>query len=188
MTPAKLAARRKSQAGFTLVEVIIATALGLIVLGALTSIVVTTVLASNTATGRIQASSQIRNFQLTAYDDFVLARIPVPAGCGTSGSPCTTQDLVLQGSRVANQVGSVGAPALVRYVWDSSRQEVTRYSGTSSRVAATNVSAYAWYIDRSGAQPTVVVSLTVTVAAFNTTYSESQTFLFYPRVTASPTP
>ena len=180
----KLAARRRRQAGFTLIEVIIATALGLLVMGALTSVVLTSIIADNTAMARVEASSQVRNFQFTAYDDFVLARPPVPSGCGTSGNPCTTQDLVLQGSRVPNAIGAAAAPYTVRYVWDASRQVVTRYVGTGSRVAASNVTAYSWYIDRSGADPTVVVNFTVTIPTYNATYSQSQTLLFYPRITS----
>ena len=180
----ELAARRRRQAGFTLIELVIATALGLVVMGALTSVVVTSILADNTATARVEASSQVRNFQFTVYDDFVLARPPVPLGCGTSGNPCTTQDLVLQGSRVPNLIGGAPAPDTVRYAWDGGLQQVTRYAGTTSRVAASNVTAYSWYIDRSGSNPTVVINMTVTIATYNATYSESQTFLFYPRITS----
>ncbi len=181
---AELAARRRRQAGFTLIELVIATALGLVVMGALISVVLTSILADNTATARVEASSQVRNFQFTAYDDFVLARPPVPSGCGTSGNPCTTQDIVLQGSKVPNAIGGVAAPYTVRYAWDAGRQLVTRYTGTSGRVAASNVTAYSWYIERSGAYPTVVVNLTVTIPTYNATYSESQTLLFYPRITS----
>ena len=39
------------------------------------------------------------------------------------------------------------------------------------------------YVDSSGAHPTVVIDMTVTVKSFNMTYSESQTLRFYPRVT-----
>src|SRR5260370_605169 len=66
----ELAARRRRQAGFTLIEVVIATALGVLVMGALTSVVLTTVLAANVATARIETSAQVRNFQFTAYDGF----------------------------------------------------------------------------------------------------------------------
>jgi pantothenate synthetase len=40
---------------------------------------------------------------------------------------------------------------------------------------ATDVSAFAWYVDTNS---TVVVSITVTVQS----YSESETFRFYPRI------
>ncbi len=184
----ELAARRRRQAGFTLIEVVIATALGVLVMGALTSVVLTTVLAANVATARIETSAQVRNFQFTAYDDFALARPPSPSGCGAPSDPCTTQDLVLQGYRMSNDIGGVATSYTVRYAWDPSTQDVTRYAGTSSRVAAGNVTAYSWYIDATGANPSVVVSMTVTVAAYNTTYSQSQTLRFYPRITASPSP
>jgi prepilin-type N-terminal cleavage/methylation domain-containing protein len=187
MTPAQTA-RRQGQAGFTLIELIIATAIGLLVLSALTSVVLTTSVAANTATARIQASEQVRNFQFTAYDDFALARAPVPTGCGTSSSPCTTQVMDLFGSQPPSQNGGLAPGYAVRYTWNSTNQTVTREAGGSSRVAASNVTAFSWYIDSSGAWPTVVVSLTVRIATYNSVYSESQTFLFYPRITAPPPP
>ena len=182
------AARHKSQAGFTLIELVIATAIGLVVMSALTSVVLTTVMADNTAIAHVEASSQVRNFQFNAYDDVVQARPPAPSGCGTPVSPCTTQDLLLQGSKVPNQVGGVAVPYTVRYAWDSSRQTVTRYAGPSSRVVASNVTAYSWYVDSSGSKPSVVINLTVTIASYNVTYRESQTLQFYPRVTVPPSP
>lgn len=183
-----VAARHRSQAGFTLIEVLIASALGLMVMAALTSVVLTTMMSDNTAIGRIEASAQVRNFQAIAADDFVLGRAPVPSSCGTSGNPCTTQDLVLQGFRVPNEVGGVAASFTIRYAWDPVKRQVIRYWGTSSRVAASNVTAYSWYIDPSGANPTLVVSMTVTIPSYNATYRESQTFRFYPRITAAPSP
>jgi prepilin-type N-terminal cleavage/methylation domain-containing protein len=183
MTPTQ-AARRRRQAGFTLIELVIASALGLLVLSALTSVVLTTSIATNTAFGRIQASAQVRSFQFTAYDDFAMAKAPAPSGCGTPNTPCTTQEMVLRGLRVPNQVNGVAAPYVVRYSWDSTAHVVTRYLDTSSRVAADHVTAYSWYIDSSGSRPSVVVSLTVTIPSYNASYSQSQTFRFSPQVTA----
>jgi prepilin-type N-terminal cleavage/methylation domain-containing protein len=181
---ARVAARRRSQAGYTLIELIVATAIGLMVMGALTSVVLTMALGANTATSRVEASAQIRNFQLTAYDDFALSEPPAPTGCGTSANACTTQDMILTGSRMPNQVGANAAPYTVRYTWDSSQKVVTRFVGVSSRVAASGVTGYSWYIDSSGGHKVVVVSMTVAVNFYNTAYSESQTLLFYPRVTS----
>ena len=56
------------------------------------------------------------------------------------------------------------------------------------RVAASSVSAYSWYLDSSGANPTVVVSMTVTIDSYNSKYSQSQTLRFYPRITVLPSP
>lgn len=179
-----MAARRRRQAGFTLIELIVASAIALMVMGALTSIVLTMALAANTATSRVQAGAQIRNFQLTAYDDFALSRPPVAAGCGTQASPCTTQDMLLQGDRMPIAPGSPPPPYAVRYAWDPNQHLITRFVGASSRVAASNVTSYSWYLDRTGAHPVVVVSMTVTVSFYNTSYSESQTLLFYTRVTS----
>jgi prepilin-type N-terminal cleavage/methylation domain-containing protein len=183
LTPAQ-AARRRRQAGFTLIELLIASVLGVLVLSALTSLVLTTSVATNTAYGRIEASSQVRSFQLTAFDDFAMARIPAPSGCGTQDMPCTTQEMLLRGFRVPNQVNGVAAPYNVRYSWDSTADAVTRQSDTSIRVVASHVTAYSWYIDRSGSRPSVVVSLTVTIPSYNATYRQSQTFRFSPQVTA----
>jgi prepilin-type N-terminal cleavage/methylation domain-containing protein len=190
---AELAARRRRQSGFTLIELLIATTLGLFVLGALTSLVVTMMVADNTATGRVEASSQVRDFQLAAYEDFVLARAPTSPGCGTAANQCTTQTLVL----IGDPAPTSGQPVLetIRYEWYPSSQTVTRQAddanGTSTRIVSSNVTAYSWYVDNTGAPtqaPTVVISLTVTIPSYNATYSESQTFRFYPRITATPSP
>jgi hypothetical protein len=142
------------------------------------------VLGANTATGRIEASSQIRNFQLMAYDDFALSRPPVPSGCGTATNPCTTQDMILAGDRMPNESAGSAVPFTVRYAWDPVQQVVTRYVGGGDQTAAANVTAYSWYVDSTEEHPVVVVRLTVTVDFFDTDYSESQTLLFYPRVTS----
>jgi prepilin-type N-terminal cleavage/methylation domain-containing protein len=180
----QVAARHRSQAGYTLIEVIISSAIGLLVMGALTSVVLTMSLGDNTATGRIEASAQIRNFQLTAYDDFALSRPPNPAGCGTATTPCTTQDMILMGSRVPNDPIGLPAPFTARYTWDPTQQAVTRFVDAGSRVVASSVTAYSWYIDSGGGHPVVVVNMTVTVSFYNTSYAESQSLLFYPRVTS----
>ena len=190
---AELAARRRRQSGFTLIELLIATTLGLLVLGALTSLVVTMMVADNTAAGRIEASSQVRDFQLAAYEDFVLARTPTSPGCGTAANQCTTQTLVLIGEQAPTSGQPV--PDTIRYEWYPSTQTVTRQAddanGTSTRIVSSDVTAYSWYVDNTGAPtqaPTVVISLTVTIPSYNATYSESQTFRFYPRITATPSP
>ncbi|HEV2034881.1 MAG TPA: prepilin-type N-terminal cleavage/methylation domain-containing protein [Candidatus Dormibacteraeota bacterium] len=183
MTPT-LAARRRRQAGYTLIEVVIASAIGLFVMGSLTSIVLTTVLAANTATSRVEASGQIRNFQLRAYDDFALSQAPIPPGCGSAAaSPCTFQAITLQGSRMPNQEAVAAAGYQVTYAWDPATKVVTRQTGGASRQTASNVTAYSWYVD-SASHPSVVISMTVTVGFYNTSYSQSQTMRFYPRVTS----
>lgn len=179
-----MAERRRRQAGYTLIELIVASAIGLIVMGALTSVVLTSVLGDNAATGRVEASAQIRSFQLTAYDDFVLSRPPSASGCGTQASPCTTQALALSGPRMPNQDAGTAVPYSVTYEWDPSLETITRTAGGGTQIAASNVSSFSWYVDSTEANPVVVVTLTVTIADYNTTYAESQTLLFYPRVNA----
>lgn len=185
MTAARAVSHR-GQAGYTLIEVVIASAIGVLVLGSMTSIVMTTVMAANTATSRVEASNQIRGFQLTAYDDFALSQPPTSPGCGTSiGSLCTTQELVLRGKRMPNEAAAAAGAYTATYRWDVAKQVVVRsVAGGMSRSIVSNVSDYTWYVDRSGARPSVVISLTVTVGFYNTKYSQSQTMRFYPRVAA----
>jgi hypothetical protein len=70
----------------------------------------------------------------------------------------------------------VPASFQVSYTWDGSNFLDRAIASTGvSEHAATNVTAFSWYIDTDA---TVVVSLTVTVQS----YSESQTFRFDPRL------
>lgn len=176
---------RQSQAGYTLVEVLVATAIGAIVIGAVTSIVVTTAMATNVTTSHVDATTQIRDFQLNAYDDFTRSAMPVASGCVSFVTRCSTP-MTLIGSRMPNQVGGAAAPYTVTYTWDPIQQLVVRQvSGGASRTVASGVTSYSWYVDSSAAHPTVVVNLTVTVNTYNASYSETQAFRFYPRVASS---
>ena len=168
------ATRTSAQGGYTLVELIIAVALGALLMSALTSVVLTSWRAANIASSRVEASSQIRNFELFAYDDFARSSTPIATGCAQS-SPCTTQPLVLSGYQVSNMT-PVPDSVQVSYTWDGSSFLERAVAGTGvTEHAATNVSAFSWYVDTNA---TVVVSLTVTVQA----YSKSQTFRFDPRM------
>lgn len=178
------AARHRSQAGYTLIELVIASGIGVIVMASLTSVVLTAVMASNTATSRVEASTQIRSFELSAYDDFAHSKQPaLPASCGSAGKPfCTVEALVLSGLGMPNTV-SAPTGRDVSYVWNRSRQLVTRSGPTGSRNVATNVTAFDWHVDNSGAHATVVVNMTVTVDFFNGSHVQSQALQFLPRVT-----
>jgi prepilin-type N-terminal cleavage/methylation domain-containing protein len=146
----------QGQGGFTLVELLIASAIGVILLTALTSVVLTSWRGTTIASSRVEASSEIRNFEYFAYDDFAQSATPNGAGC-----PCTTQPVVLNG---------------VNYTWDGTNfLDRTVTSTGVVKHAATNVTAFSWYVDTNS---TVVVEITVTVGA----YSESQVFRFFPRV------
>jgi prepilin-type N-terminal cleavage/methylation domain-containing protein len=167
----------RSQNGYTLIEVIIASALGVVVMTALTSVVLTTWRAGTIATSRVEASSQIRSFEFYAYDDFARSGAPVPSGCGAPGNPCTTQPLVLGGFQASNSATPVPAAYQVTYKWDSAQQFLDRQVGSNAPLhAATSVSAFSWYVDP--ASQSVVVTLTVTVQA----YTQYQTFRFLPRL------
>lgn len=168
--------RTSGQGGYTLVEVIISVAIASALMTVLVSVILTSGQAINTATSRVEASSQIRNFQFLAYDDFAQAAVPAPSGCGTAASPCTTQPLVLFGTLASNSATPTLTPYQVTYVWDGSSFVDRQVAATgSSWHAATNVTAFSWYVD---ANSTVIISLTVTVGA----YAESQTFRFLPRL------
>lgn len=175
---ATLARYARSQSGYTLVELIIASALGLFVMTALTSVVLTTWRAGTTAISRIEASSQIRNFQFEADDDFALSNLPIPNGCpGTAASPCTTP-ITLQGVQASNATNPTTSPYQVTYTWDGSNLLMRQVNGNPPVEAANGVTAFSWYLDGSGSHQTVVVIISVTVQ----TYSETQTLRFYPRV------
>lgn len=170
--------RAGGQAGYTLVEVVIAAAIGAVVLSALTSVILTSVRATDTASSRVEASAEIRNFEFFAYDDFAGGQVQGGVSC-TQQSPCSTQPLVLSGTRVSNTNPPIPGGSTVSYAWDGSTflDRTLSVSGSSIHVA-TDVSAFSWYVDTSGSFPTVVIQLSVTVR----NYSESQNFLFYPRV------
>lgn len=171
----------RSQAGFTLVELLLASAIGLIVMTALTSVLLTSWRGWTVALGRVNASSQIRSFESYARDDFAESAVPATSGCGTAAAnPCTTQPIVLTGTRAPN----VPNPSLnynfqVTYVWDSANGFVDRTAGGGSPVhAATEVTTFAWYVQGTAPHQTVVITLTVAEQG----YSETQTLEFHPRL------
>lgn len=167
---------KRGQRGFTLVEMIIALAIGALLMTAITSVVLTTWRGVSVAGNRVEASDEIRNFELVAYADFAGSSLPAASGCGTQATPCTTQPLVLGGLQASNSTAPTVGSYQVTYAWDGGNfLDRTVASTGATRHAASNVSAFSWYVDTNA---TVVVSLTVTVQQ----YSESQTFRFYPRV------
>ena len=180
--------RRRSQAGFTLIELMVASAIGLIVMTGLTSVVFTTYRANQIATGRVEAAGQIRNFQGTAYNDFAGSSVTNPVGCGTSAQPCTTYPIQLQGCTLDPKTTSLKTRT-VKYSWDSTALVVARAVGVGANVlptpvnpAALHVTAFAWYLDGAAPNQSVVVTLTVSIGALPTV--QSQSMRFYPRVVA----
>jgi prepilin-type N-terminal cleavage/methylation domain-containing protein len=169
----------RGQGGYTLIEVMVASAIGAILMAGLTSVIYTSVHANDIASSRVETSSQIRSFQFFAYDDFAHSDIPDPSGCGTEDDPCTTEPIVLSGLQVSNSTNPVPAPYQVSYSWDGTEFLDRTITGNAPIHAAVGVSAFSWYVDGTAPDQTVVVSMTVTVM----NYSESQTLRFYPRVT-----
>jgi prepilin-type N-terminal cleavage/methylation domain-containing protein len=164
----------KSQAGYTLVELIVASAIGLMVMSGLTSVVLTTWRAGMTATNRIEASGQIRNFEFFAYDDFARSGPPVVSGCRSDlMPPCTIR---LSGSQVSNPTTLVTADYNVTYTWDGANVLRQVVGSNTTKVVATNVKTFSASID--GTNQTVVVTMTVV----EQDYEETQMLRFYPRV------
>jgi prepilin-type N-terminal cleavage/methylation domain-containing protein len=168
----------RSQSGFTLVELLVASAIGLIVMTGLTSLLLTAWRAGTIATSRVEASGQIRSFQFEAYDDFALSGVPTLTNC-TAGSPppCT---IALSGLLASNTAVPVPASYQVAYVWDGVNLD-RQIGGGSSKHAATDVSAFSAYVAGTFPNQTVVVTMTVTIPGVPP-YSETQTLQFYPRV------
>jgi prepilin-type N-terminal cleavage/methylation domain-containing protein len=168
----------KDQSGYTLVELIVASAIGLFVMTGLTSMVLTTWRAGATAASRIEASGQIRNFQFAADDDFALANLPTPIGCAaTAASPCTTP-IVLRGVQASNATNPTTSAYQVTYTWDGSNLLMRQVNGNPPVEAANGVTAFSWYLDGSVSHQMVVVTISVTVQS----YTETQTLRFFPRV------
>ena len=172
--------RKQRQGGFTLIELMIATSIGLIVLTGLTSVVFTTYQANQVATSRVEASGQIRNFEETAYDDFALSNLPpTPGDCGTGAQPCTQDSIQLKGCAMTNSA----TPSLQRrttvYAWNQGTQSIDRtVNAVPANSAASDVTAFSWYIDGGAPNQSVVVTMTVTISS----YSQTQALRFHPRV------
>jgi prepilin-type N-terminal cleavage/methylation domain-containing protein len=184
---ATLSRYSRSQDGYTLVELVIASAIGLMVMTGLTSVVLTTWRAGTTVTSRLQASGQIRNFQSKAYDDFAHSYLPVPNGClATVANQCTTP-IVLNGSQASNDATPAISDYQVTYTLDGSGLlERQAQVGTDPPVtfsAATGVTAFSWYLDGSGSHQTVVVTISVKAQTYgDQSYTQTQTLRFFPRV------
>lgn len=167
----------RGQSGYTLIEVIITSALTLVVMSALTSVILTSVRAANTAASRVEASSQIRNFEYRAYDDFAHSGVPTVVSCGSASVRCSTTPIVLSGPQWHSSPPAA-SDYQVTYIWDGGRFLDRQVAASPPIHLVTNVRAFSWYIDGTPPKQTVVVSLTVAVLD----YSESQTFRFYPRL------
>jgi prepilin-type N-terminal cleavage/methylation domain-containing protein len=174
--------RHRSQAGFTLIELLVASTLGLLIMSALTSVVLTTYRASQTASERVEAAGQILGFQQTASDDFAASSLPVPLGaCGSINVPCTHDPIQLRSCTMTNSTTPTPQPRSVTYAWPAGSDLVDRRIGAgSSNPAATNVTAFSWYLDGASPHQSVVITLMVTVG----TVSQSQTMRFHPRVSS----
>lgn len=158
----------RNQHGYTLIEVIVATAIAAVVMTGLWSVITTTARAIDTSVSRVEASSQIRTFQTFAGDDFAGSNVPVDC---SAGSPGACLQLSHSSSPVANTFQ-------VKYVWNGSALLDRQILGGSSRHIAGSVTAFSWYLEGTWPNQTCVVKLTITVGS----YSESQVLRFYPEI------
>ena len=168
----------QSQGGYTLVELIVASAIGVLVMTGLTSVVLTSTRAGQVATSRIEASAQVRNFESDAYGDFALSQTTAISSCMPGDPPPCT--ITLTGLRASNSPTPVATSYTVKYRWKDSN--VDRQIGLDPNApwvhAATNVTAFSAVFTGTAPYQTVVVTMTVTVNA----YAETQSFRFDPRV------
>jgi prepilin-type N-terminal cleavage/methylation domain-containing protein len=165
----------QGQGGYSLIEVVIASAIGAMLMTGLTSVILTSVRATSTASSRIEASSQIRSFEFFAYDDF--ARSGAPVACPAQ-PPAVC--LTLLGFKAGGSPTPTAQPYQVTYIWDgSSFLDRQVGSGTPQHVAS-NVTGFSWYVGGASPKQTCAITLTVTIGPSG--YAESQTLLFYPQL------
>ena len=165
----------KSQSGYTLIELLVASAIGLIVITGVGSLVLTTWRAAAVATSRVEASSQVRSFQFRASDDFALSGLPTLSNCDPgSPPPCT---IALSGLQASNAATPIPVAYSVTYTWDGANVDRQVGSNPPSH-AATDVTAFSAVITGAAPNQTVVITMTVTVQA----YAQTQSLQFYPRV------
>jgi prepilin-type N-terminal cleavage/methylation domain-containing protein len=181
-------ASKNAQAGFTLIELIIATAIGLVIMTGLTSVMFTAYRADRQATSRVEVAGQIRTFEQSAFRDFALSSVPpAPATCGTAATPCTQDPIQLSGCSITSNDGGVThvwQSHSVTYTWNSTTQVVTRDVGSGVTLpAASDVSAFSWYVDGTPPNQSVVVTIAVTLDwAQGSPYTQSQVLRFYPHL------
>lgn len=176
---------RRSQAGFTLVEMMIASAMGAIVMGALSSVVWLATSSNASVDPRLQASGQVRNLQTALNADLTSAR-PAPladSGC-TQSVPCTTFPIQVRGPIVPARTGLAQPDPVAHYVtycYIPAGSVVERFAGTltacpgaagSGQAVARRLSSFSWYYTGTS----VVVSVSATVGS----YSTGQVLLFNP--------
>jgi hypothetical protein len=85
---------------------------------------------------------------------------------------------VLDGFQASNSANPSISAYHVTYAWDGSNVLNRQIGNNAPREAAWGVSAFAWYIEGSPPNQTVVAVISVTVQS----YTETQTLRFYPRV------
>jgi prepilin-type N-terminal cleavage/methylation domain-containing protein len=179
--PSSAKRRHNGQGGFTLIELLVATTIGVVLLTALTSVVLTTYRADQTAIARTEVAGEIRNFQQNAYDDFASSVAPSPpVGCGTAAQPCTDTQITLVGCLPSTSYWVPSSKRTVSYQWNSGTKSIVRQMGAESVPAASNVTSFSWYVDTANGAQSVVVSLTVQIQSIG----QSQTMRFYPRAEA----
>lgn len=162
----------RSQSGYTLIEVIIASAIGALLMVGLSSVILTSVRAIDTAGSRVEASSQIRSFEYFANDDF--ARSGIPQACA---APPAGSCLSLTGLQASNSSSPAITLRTVTYVWDGSDFLDRQVDTGPPEHVASGVTWFSWSLAGGSSRQTAVIQMTVTVGS----YAETQTLQFYPQ-------
>ncbi|MFN2463428.1 MAG: type II secretion system protein J [Candidatus Dormibacteria bacterium] len=159
-----------SQGGFTLVEMIIATAVSSILLAGISVLVFTNFSASTIAAQRLQASGQLQNFQVAFYRDAALDNTATNRSPIIAAAPC---DVVLAGRR-RDAGGTTNTSYSVEYKLSGS--DIRRTVAATTSTVARNVKLFTCALQSDG-------TFQVVISAQDTTgsYTQSQTFRFYPR-------
>ena len=138
----------------------------------LSSVILTSARAVDTASSRVQASSQIRSFVYFAYDDFDQSGVPEACTPPPSGT-C----LELRGLHASNSPTPVISNRTVTYVWDGSDFLDRQVDSGPRQHVASGVTAFSWSVAGGASRQSCLVQITVTVGS----YSESQTLQFFPQ-------
>jgi hypothetical protein len=165
-----------------MVEFILAAGISALLAAAMVQVLFTVYGANHTSDSRLQASAQIRNFQLAFHDDLVLA-----ASLTACANPCTT--LTISGNRL-NQNATSPCAFSVTYTFTAPSGtnpyvpgKVTRTVSGRSIDVARNVPSLTFYVATDN-----TVTGNITVQDSSRSYSETQSLLFHPRPTAAPSP
>ena len=174
----------KSTAGFTLIEMMVAIALGMIVIAGATG-TFTAQTRQNAAEEQIsQMNQNVRGALDMIIRDLMQAGYKAPGG-GVTGVTYSTSQLLIQADLNANGSIDTSSTSLeyIVYIFDSANQRITRQLGTagSAEVLAENITACTFsYKDASDAATTtsslirkMTIAITGQTAKVDPSYSSN---------------